>query len=219
MQRAITLQGSYRFPVPIGSSFTASVAGAFNGSTVTFQYLYDAIGTAQVETATVTAASGATSDGTSTLSVTVPIYGTFDVPVALVAATHTTATLVADAYAAALNADGRVSGKWIFAGSGANVTMTRRKDSDGYYAANEDVNIAIPAGLGITAAATSVGTTPGVGPVPTAAPFATTALSLTAAGEKSGVNMGSRNEIVVAVTVANPTGIVVNVNPSVTRSI
>ena len=43
--------------------------------------------------------------------------------------------------------------------------------------------------------------------------FSTTALSLTSAGEKSGVNVGSHNEIVVAITVANPTGIVVNVNP------
>jgi hypothetical protein len=50
--------------------------------------------------------------------------------------------------------------------------------------------------------------------VVTEQPFSTTGLSLTAAGEKSGINVGSHSEIVVAVTVANPTGIVVNVNPS-----
>lgn len=50
----------------------------------------------------------------------------------------------------------------------------------------------------------------------TAQPFGTTALSLTAAGEKQGINMGSHSEINIAVTVANPTGIVVNVNPLVT---
>lgn len=50
----------------------------------------------------------------------------------------------------------------------------------------------------------------------TAQPFSTTGLSLTAAGEKQGINMGSRSEINIAVTVANPTGIVVNVNPLIT---
>jgi hypothetical protein len=49
--------------------------------------------------------------------------------------------------------------------------------------------------------------------VVTEQPFSTTALSLTAAGEKSGVNVGSHDEIVVVISVANPTGIVVNVNP------
>ena len=45
-------------------------------------------------------------------------------------------------------------------------------------------------------------------------PYATTAITLNnVAGEKSGVNVGSHNEIVVVITVANPTGIVVNVNP------
>ena len=49
--------------------------------------------------------------------------------------------------------------------------------------------------------------------VVTAQPYSTTALSLTAAGEQSGVNCGSHNEIEVVISVANPTGIVVNVNP------
>ena len=49
--------------------------------------------------------------------------------------------------------------------------------------------------------------------VVTEQPFSTTGLSLTAAGEKQGINMGSHSEIAVVVSVANPTGIVVNVNP------
>ena len=49
--------------------------------------------------------------------------------------------------------------------------------------------------------------------VVTEQPFSTTALSLAAAGEKTGVNVGSHDEIVAVVTVADPTGIVINVNP------
>jgi len=47
----------------------------------------------------------------------------------------------------------------------------------------------------------------------TAQPFSTSPIAFTAAGEGSGINVGSHNEIVVVVTVADPTGIVVNVIP------
>lgn len=50
--------------------------------------------------------------------------------------------------------------------------------------------------------------------VVTAYDFATTAISLTANGEKTGVNHGSYNEININVSVANPTGIAVIVTPS-----
>jgi len=94
MERLITAQGNYRFPIPKGSAFTVAISGTFNGATATVQYLNTVSGT------------------------------------------------------------------------------------------------------------------------PTAQPFSTTPLALTAAGEKQGINMGAFNEINIAVTVANPTGIVVNVNPS-----
>jgi hypothetical protein len=47
--------------------------------------------------------------------------------------------------------------------SGADIIITRKSDANGYKYANEsNTNLAIPAGLGITAAATSANTTLGV---------------------------------------------------------
>lgn len=87
--------------------------------------------------------------------------------------------------------------------------------------ANGNYRFPVPRGAGFTLAVT--GTFNGstvtaqylntVGGTVTAQPFSTTGLSLTAAGEKQGINMGSHSEINIAVTVANPTGIVVKVNP------
>lgn len=219
MEQVITLQGNYRFPVPCGAGFTVAITGAFNGSTATVQYLNTTAGTAQVETATVVAASGCTSNGTCSLTFTQTdptTAASLTVDVALTTAENS-ATLVATALAAGLNANGEFATKWLAAGSGADVVITRKRNHLGYFSANDTAcNLAIPAGLGITAAPTSVNTTAGVGPTVATNPFSTTALALTAAGEKQGINMGSYNEINLAVTVANPTGIVVNVNPLVT---
>lgn len=130
-------------------------------------------GIAQVETATVTAVGGITSDGTASITVTAAgMTGSpKSISVALTIATHTTATLIATAIAAALNADTAYAAMFTATSSGATVITTRKPTRDftvpggtlELYAANDaTLNIAIPSGLGITAAGTSVNTTAGV---------------------------------------------------------
>ena len=210
--RVITAQGSYRFPVPRGRSFVLSATGTFNGSTFTAKFLNSTAGTAQVETATVTG-SCSTNGNCALVFTQSGTPNTIDVTVALTTASNT-ATLVAAALAAGLNANREFALKWSAAGSVATIVITRRANGDGFYAGNDVAcNLAIPAGLGLTAAATSVSTTPGVAPVVTAQPFTTAGISLVnVAGEKSGVNVGAHNEIEVAVTVATPTAVVLTVN-------
>jgi hypothetical protein len=117
----------------------------------------------QVETATVVAASGATSNGN--LAVTVTAAGVTGSPlafsVALTTATHTTATLIAGEIRTALNANAALVAVYVVGGSGADVTLTR------ITAANNDatLNIAIAAGLGVSAIASSTNTAAGVGGV------------------------------------------------------
>ena len=131
-----------------------------------------AAGTLQVETATVVAASGATSDGN--LTVTVTATGMTGSPkaisVALTIAAHTSATLIATAIAAALNADTAYAALFTATSSGANV-ITTRKVTNTYTLngtsvpirpANITLNVAIAGVLGITAATTSADTTAGV---------------------------------------------------------
>lgn len=121
-------------------------------------------GTAQVETATVTAASGATSNGNCILTVTgATLTGSpLAVTVALTTASNT-ATLVAAALAAGLQANAAIAAKYTATSSGANIILTVNADSDSNYLANDGtLNIAIPSGLGITAAPTSATTTAGV---------------------------------------------------------
>ena len=220
MQKAITKQGNYRFPVPIGATYTLSATGTFNGSTLTLQYLNDVIaaGTAQVETATVVAAAGATSAGILTVVFNSAKTPSLSIPVALTLADHTTAALIATAIKDALNANAQFAASWTATTSTADVVITAKADEYGHKRANDpECNLAIPAGLGVTAAATSTNTTAGVASkTVTGQPYSTSALSLTAAGEKTGINCGSHPEINVAITVADPTGIVVNVNPAFT---
>jgi len=116
-------------------------------------------GTAQVETATVTAASGATSDGNLTLVVTAagmtgsPL--TVEVPVTTA---DDSATLVATAIKAVLNATAAVTSMFVVGGTGATVTLTR----NALVANDSTLNIAITGELGVTAAASSANTTAGV---------------------------------------------------------
>ena len=130
-------------------------------------------GTAQVETATVTAGSGATSDGN--LVVTVTASGMTGSPkainVPLTTAEHTTAALIATQIAATLNADADYSAMFTATTSTADVITTRNATSSytvpggtlGIYAANDaTLNVAIAAGLGVSAASTSTNTTSGV---------------------------------------------------------
>jgi hypothetical protein len=129
-------------------------------------------GTAQVETATITAASGATT-GTMTMVLTAAgMTGSpLNVPVALVTGTHTTAALIASAARAALSANAVVDARFSIGGTGANIVLTHKPTSThsvptgtlNLYAANDTtLNLAIPAGLGVTLAATSANTTAGV---------------------------------------------------------
>lgn len=130
-------------------------------------------GAAQVETATVVAGSGATSSGNLVLTVTAAgMTGSpkaINVP--LVTGTHTTATLIAAAAAVALNADTDYAALFTATSSSATIITTRKPTSShtvpggtlNLYAANDaTLNVAIGAGLGVTAAATSADTTAGV---------------------------------------------------------
>lgn len=129
-------------------------------------------GNAQVETATVTAASGAT---TGNATVTVTATGMTGSPkaisVPLTTGTHTTATLIATAIAAGLNADTAYAALFTATSSGASVITTGKASStytlNGtsvpiYTATIANLNVALAGGLGITAAATSADTTAGV---------------------------------------------------------
>lgn len=127
-------------------------------------------GTAQVETATVIAASGITGSGNATVTVTAAgMTGSPKaISVALTTTEHTTATLIATAIAAALNADTAYSALFTATSSGADIITTRKSLWSGtpnLYPANDStLNVAIANGTctGITTAATSTNTTAGV---------------------------------------------------------
>lgn len=116
----------------------------------------------QVETATVVAAAGATSSGNLALTVTgAAITGSpLAVSVPLVTGTHTTAALIAAACRTALAATAAVAAQYTVGGTGATITLTRPPHLPGSNDAT--LNIAIAAGLGVTAAASSANTTAGV---------------------------------------------------------
>ena len=121
-------------------------------------------GVAQVETATVVAAAGATSSGNCIVTVTGSTLTGSPLAVTIPLTTSAnTATLVASALASGLNANTAIAAKYSVASSGADIILTVKADANGNYLANDaTLNIAIPGGLGITAAATSTDTTAGV---------------------------------------------------------
>jgi len=130
-------------------------------------------GNAQVETATVTAASGITTSGNATVTITATgMTGSPKaISVPLTTGTHTTATLIATAIAAGLNADTAYAALFTATSSGASVITTGKASStytlNGtsvpiYTATIANLNVALAGGLGITAAATSADTTAGV---------------------------------------------------------
>ena len=130
-------------------------------------------GNAQVETATITAASGATSSGTMTMVLTsAGMTGSpLNIAVPLVTGTHTTAALIATAARNALLANAAVIARFSIGGTGADIVLTRLPTSThtvptgtlNLYAANDPtLNLAIPSGLGVTLAAASANTTLGV---------------------------------------------------------
>jgi hypothetical protein len=121
-------------------------------------------GVAQVETATVIAAAGATSSGNCIVTVTGSTLTGSPLAVTIPLTTSAnTAILVASALAAGLNANTAIAAKYSVTSSGADIVLTVKADANGNYLANDGtLNIAIPSGLGITAAATSTDTTAGV---------------------------------------------------------
>jgi hypothetical protein len=118
---------------------------------------------AQVETATVVAASGATSSGNLAVTVTAArVTGSpLAFSVALVNGVDTTATAIAAKIRTAFNANAALVAVYSVGGSGANITLTEIS------AENNDttLNIAITAGLGVSAITNSTNTTTGVGGV------------------------------------------------------
>ena len=121
-------------------------------------------GVAQVETATVVAAAGATSSGNCIVTVTGSTLTGSPLAVTIPLTTSAnTATLVASALASGLNANAAIAAKYSVTSSGADIVLTVKADANGNYLANDGtLNIAIPSGLGITAAPTSADTTAGV---------------------------------------------------------
>lgn len=117
---------------------------------------------AQVETATVVAASGATSNGNLAVTVTgARITGSpVAVSVALTTADNT-ASLVATKIRAALTANTAIAAVYTVGGTGANVTLTETDPENN----DPTLNVAWAAGLGVSALTTSTNTTSGVGGV------------------------------------------------------
>jgi hypothetical protein len=145
---------------------SATLATASDTLTIDTETGIATIGTApvsQVETATIVAAGGATSSGN--LAVTVTAAGVtgspLAIPVALVTGVDTTASLIAAKVRTALGANTALTALYTVGGTGANVVLTRT------VAANNDstLNIAVAAGLGVSAITTSTDTTAGVGGV------------------------------------------------------
>lgn len=119
------------------------------------------VGVAQVETATVVAASGATEDETLVVTVTSAL---FTAPVAVNAVLTTsedTAAKVATVIRAALTANATVAAHYTVGGSSAAVTLTAKVKFDN----DTTLNIAWPATVaGVGAVVTSANTTAGLRP-------------------------------------------------------
>jgi hypothetical protein len=144
---------------------SATLASASDTLTIDTETGIATIGTtpvAQVETATVVAAAGATSNGNLAVTVTgARITGSpLAVSVPLTTAANT-AALVAAQIRARFNATAAISSKYFVAGTGADVTLTEIDPQNN----DATLNIAIAAGLGVSAITTSTDTTAGVGGV------------------------------------------------------
>jgi hypothetical protein len=144
---------------------SATLASASDTLTIDTETGIATIGTApvaQVETATVVAVAGATSNGNLAVTVTgARITGSpLAVSVPLTTAANT-AALVAAQVRARFNATAAISSKYTVGGTGANVTLTEIDPQNN----DATLNIAIAAGLGVSAITTSTDTTAGVGGV------------------------------------------------------
>jgi len=144
---------------------SATLASASDTLTIDTETGIATIGTApvaQVETATVVADAGATSNGNLAVTVTgARITGSpLAVSVSLTTADNT-AALVAARVRASLGQTPAIAAKYFVAGTGANVTLTEIDPQNN----DATLNIAIAAGLGVSAITTSTDTTAGVGGV------------------------------------------------------
>lgn len=128
-------------------------------------------GVAQIETATIVAPAGCTTNGTMTLLVTsAGMAGSpLSVVVPLTTTTHTTAALIAGAARTALTANATIAARFTVSGTGAAIILTRKplvyKMAGGdvsVHTPDSTLNIAIPGGLGVTAAAGSANTVSGI---------------------------------------------------------
>jgi len=166
------VEGAYSvgFVISAGSSGVVDLADNDTAASTSWT-----AGVAQVETATVTAAAGITTSGNATVTVTAAgMTGSPKaISVPLTTAAHTTATLIATAIAAGLNADADYSALFTATTSTNTVITTRKPTSTvvgglatySFYAANDGtLNVALANGtcVGITTAATSANTTSGV---------------------------------------------------------
>jgi hypothetical protein len=144
---------------------SATLASASDTLTIDTETGIATIGTApvaQVETATVVAAAGATSNGNLAVTVTgARITGSpLAVSVPLTTAANT-AALVAAQIRSAFNATAAIASKYTVGGTGADVTLTEIDPQNN----DATLNIAIAAGLGVSVIVTSTDTTAGVGGV------------------------------------------------------
>jgi hypothetical protein len=124
-------------------------------------------GSAQVETATVVAASGATSNGNLAVVVSsTSVTGTpLTVNIPLTTAAHTTAALIAQAIVDGLNANAAVSAAFTATRSTAAVVLTRKPTgtytvgsaSVPVYLVGDASEFTIPTALGVTGATSTTG--------------------------------------------------------------
>lgn len=151
---------AYATPLTPGAALSVGVVGK-----VITVNLATGAGTPQVETATVVAAGGITEDGNLEVTVVSALLaGPVTVPVAVTTALDD-ASKIAEAIAHALAADATLAAKFDFTHSTADVVMTRKAANA---RANDTTeNLAIAAGLGVTAVVSSTNTTPGVAPAAT----------------------------------------------------
>jgi hypothetical protein len=130
-------------------------------------------GVAQVESATIVAASAASANGNLPLVITAAgMTGSpLTVNVALTTTAHTTAALIAEACRTTLAANTAVAALFTVGGSSATITLTRKSTSTytvpggtlNLYPANDaTLNILIPTARGVTGASSSTDTTAGV---------------------------------------------------------
>ena len=167
---------------------SAALSVAVVGKAITVN-LATGAGTVQVETATVTADNGCTEAGNLAVTVTSALLASPAVVQVALTTAMDDATKIATAIKDALNADAGVTAKFIATSSANTVILTRRA---AFAAANDTTeNVAIAEGLGVSAAASSANTTPGVAP----------AISSTAAHIKAAIEANA--DAAALVSVAN----------------